>query len=366
MFFIYFNLQDFIVIKTNTIFRGNFYPKNSKENLNKIKNFRSLFYLEKETKPLNLGINFCRISTNNSIENRFVQDFYSKVLVWFRFNLDFEENICLKFALSLPITPIFIYCDNPDEKKRSSKKRRIFLKEKLDNLKHKLSRDKVDFLILEENSYIIIPKIIEKFNITQIIYSLNAFLPLKLEQEKKFLVKMKKINVQPLIFTFDPLTMKTIHFNFKKKITNFSSYFKDISLDIKLYKGNETLKDEDFLTKTRNFYLTNAINKNLPNQFSEIQENNPLRFTDKFFCKEKCRKFHSKQCLSKDIFSEFNIGSRISFNNARKETKYKKILLEKVIINSRLKVFYLIKKLSKMHFLNQYLMDSSQIPLQER
>ena len=64
MFFIYFNLQDFIVIKTNTIFRGNLYPKNSKENLNKIKNFRSLFYLEKETKPLNLGINFCRISTN--------------------------------------------------------------------------------------------------------------------------------------------------------------------------------------------------------------------------------------------------------------------------------------------------------------
>ena len=95
MLFIYFNLQDFIVIKTNTIFRGNLYPKNSKENLNKIKNFRSLFYIEKETKPLNLGISFCRISTNNSIENRFVQDFYSKVLVWFRFNLDFEENICL-------------------------------------------------------------------------------------------------------------------------------------------------------------------------------------------------------------------------------------------------------------------------------
>ena len=222
MFFIYFNLQDFIVIKTNTIFGSIFYPKkNPKENFSKVKNSRNLIYLEKETKSFILGINFYRISTINSIENRFVQDFYCKALVWFRFNLDFEENICLKFALSLPITPIFIYCDNPDERKRSSNKRKIFLKEKLNNLRHKLSTNKINFLILEENSYVIIPKIIEKFNVTQIIYSLNAFIPLKIEQEKKFLVKMKKINVQPLIFTFDPLTMKTIHSNFKKKNNKF-------------------------------------------------------------------------------------------------------------------------------------------------
>ena len=134
-------------------------------------------------------------------------------------------------------------------------------------------------------------------------------------------------------------------------------------MDIKLYKGNETLGGEDFSTKTKNFYLTNVINKNLPNQFNEIQENNCLKLTNKFLCKEKCRKSHFKQCLSKDILSEFNIGSRILFSKARNETKHKKILLEKVIINSRLKVFFLLKKLSKIHFLNQYLMDFSQIPL---
>lgn len=95
-----------------------------------IKNFNKTFahksiYFRKSERP------FKTKYTGVSVISKFLNfdPFYycpSRPIFLFRSDLSYEENNFLKFALSLPVIPVFIYCSDPEESKRSSSKRKFF------------------------------------------------------------------------------------------------------------------------------------------------------------------------------------------------------------------------------------------------
>lgn len=283
----------------------------------------------------------------------------SKFIFWFRYDLDLVENFSLRFAMSLPLSPIFIYCYDPEEEVKSSYKRKQFLEKTLDNLKIKLSHLNIKLQILSGVITDLIPQMAKKYNSSRIIYSLNTFNPLDYKKEKKLTDVLKKIDVYPLLFILDPLTMKPIFACFKKKFKTFPSFFfnKDSENKIDLTKKRPPNKEKShFFENNKTLFISNHIPLGI---FSKNVFYGSVIWKKDFrnFLKGRIFDFEIDVKLLKNVFSEFNLGFRFSFNTMNKGNIVLSNITDRVKLNSILKIFFFIKKLIKKTFLTKHLMN---------
>jgi hypothetical protein len=309
----------------------------------------------------NLRFGYIQLFTNShSFEHLPFYIHPSRFIFWFRNDLDFEENFSLKFAMSLPLSPIFIYCYDSKENVKSSFKRKQFIEKTLENLKIKLSLLNIQLLILNGSITNLIPQVVKKYNSTRIIYSLNAFIPLDCKNEKNFIHVLKKIGVYPMIFILDPLTMKPIFSCFKKKFKSFPSFFlgKDLENKINLNKRNHLSKEHlRVFENTKNWFDSH------PSRWIRFSKNNfyrPPNYKKNFgdFSQWKKIDFKLDIQLLKNVFSEFNLGFRCSFNKINKKNIVLYNIKERIKLNSNLKIFFFTKKLIKNFSLTEYLMNN--------
>ena len=280
----------------------------------------------------------------------------SRSIFWFRSDLGFEENFSLKFAQSLPIIPVFLYCFDEEEEKKSSQKRKKFKKMSLDNLKNYLLLKNIKLLIVNKNGTDYIPKMAKKCKSSHIIYSLNTFVPLNHKKEKKFTEKLIRLGVKPLIFIFNPMNIMPVYFYLKKNFVDFSTFYFTKSLACENYfkKNNTEISeslDKRFMDKSfLNFNLySRAISlKNFP----YLNKTENVKFSSKNYCD-----YNQSNKFLKNIFSEFTFGYRSFLKILNTNKFYPNILLQKIKANSSLKFFFFIKKLTRKKFLNSYIIN---------
>ena len=273
--------------------------------------------------------------------------FSSRPIFLFRSDLNYEENNLLKFAFSLPVIPVFIYCSNSEETKRSNSKRNYFLDSKLKNLQKKLLSINLELFIFDKGEQEIIPIIVNKFNSKQILYSFNTFCPLNLKKERKLIKLLRKMGVKPMIFMFEPFTMTRVNFYFRNKILKLtSSNCKDLSksslVDIDLSNTTGKLQFKSNLsTKSE---LIFSLNRFLPNEIKTNLEK-----------KNYWNNFDGKPIIDypvlKNIYSEFNLGSRLLVQKLICKFISWASLLKIIEFKTLLKFFLFLQNMVKKNFL---------------
>ena len=332
-----------------------YYNKNSQ---------RPKFYMKYPIKPkkknfIENSINFEKLKIRH-LEVFTPLSFFSKIplyiqpsrsIFWFRTDLDLEENCCLKFALSLPVSPIFIYCYNPEEEKKSGSRRRLFLKKTLDKLRNKLSLNNIQLLIFVQNTFDLIRILVKKHKSTQLIYSLNTLVPLNFKKEKKLRNFFKKIGIDPVIFSIDPSSLKPFHY-FENKGASFFHRILDKNLkSIKFSKENVGL-DYCFWNELKDKKNFPILLKNSLSISSKVK--NPsiksLYIRKKTLQQNNTNGLNLEYVVSKKIFSEFNLGLKFFFRKILKKISFFIILIEKIKTNSRLKKFFFMRKIFRKKF----------------
>jgi hypothetical protein len=275
----------------------------------------------------------------------------SRSIFWFRTDLDLEENCCLKFALSLPISPIFIYCYNPEEEKKSGSRRKLFLKKTLGILRNKLWLNNIQLLIFVQNSIDLIRILVKKHKSTQLIYSLNTLVPLNFKKEKKLRNFFKKIGIDPVIFTIDPSSLKPFHYFENKGAAFFQRIFDKNFKSTKFSKENVGL-DYCFWNELKDKQNFPILLKNSLSISSKVK--NPsiksLFIQKKNLQQNNTNEFNLEYVVSKKIFSEFNLGLKFFFRKIIKKISFFDILIEKIKMNSRLKKFIFMRKIFRKKF----------------
>jgi hypothetical protein len=275
----------------------------------------------------------------------------SRSIFWFRTDLDLEENCCLKFALSLPISPIFIYCYNPEEEKKSGSRRKLFLKKTLDILRNKLWLNNIQLLIFVQNSIDLIRILVKKHKSTQLIYSLNTLVPLNFKKEKKLRNFFKKIGIDPVIFTIDPSSLKPFHYFENKGAAFFHRILDKNFKSIKFSRENVGL-DYCFWNELKDKQNFPILLKNSLSISSKVK--NPsiksLFIQKKNLQQNNTNEFNLEYVVSKKIFSEFNLGLKFFFRKIIKKISFFDILIEKIKMNSHLKKFIFLRKIFRKKF----------------
>jgi len=252
--------------------------------------------------------------------------------------------------MSLPISPIFIYCFNFQEKINLGYKRILFIKKTLDKLRKILLSNNIEILISNRNANELIPILVRKYKSTNMIYSLNTFVPLNYKKEKVFFKKLNKIGIKPIVFLFNPLTMNTTYPFLKNKFKNLFSFFSRKYSPKEVYSKESNLINFEINGEftNKNFFSvgkTNSTCTSIENKFTEdlvITENKKI-FWDEISKESKLNCFRLKK-----IFSEFSLGFRVYFTIIIKEKiNYLKRLVENVLLSALLKYLFFIKKRKK-------------------
>ena len=285
----------------------------------------------------------------------------SRPIFLFRLDLNYEENIFFKFALSLPITPIFIYCYSPKEEKNSSLKRINFLKKTLKNLKERLSSVKLDLFIFNNEALTMIPNLARKYKTRDILYSFNVFCHFNAKKERKFIARLQKIGIKPKIFLFEPLTMTSVNFYKKKKpysLNNMS--FGKILLNYINLKSS-SLIEVNFKTKFKPMQFKSYFFSNSVGIFSleGVKLNNSNIGPRKNMYGKFYEKLNSKCLILKKIYSEFNLGCRKSFNELPKDPLVLNILQGMIILKFFSNSFLFLQNFIDKKFLLQYISNFS-------
>ena len=264
----------------------------------------------------------------------------SRSIVWFRADLDWEENFVLKFALTLSVNPVFIYFHDKNERKRWSTKRKKFFENTLDRLKKTFRLHNIEFFVFENNLMRSISILIKKYKSPHIIYSLNTFIPLNKKKEKRMVNKFENTGTRPVIFIFDPLTMKHNYCSRRKRYTSFFSFFPEkISFD----KNNSKKKDLNALN-----FLDNLNNNELVKEYEKnYNKKDDIVLKESKIIVKRLLGIEIDGNIPKNIFSEFSLGLRFSFKIINLNNLIFKSSMEKIKLNSYLKFFFCIKKLIK-------------------
>ena len=145
---------------------------------------------------------------------------------------------------------------------------------------------------------------------------------------------MENKGTKPIIFIFNPLTMKHIYCSQKKRYTSFFSFLPE---KIFFDKNNSKKKNSDTLNINK---LIQEYEKNCNKKvIIEVKES---KFTF------KCLSGIELDCnILKNIFSEFSLGLRFSYKIINLNSLIFKFNMEKIKLNSYLKFFFCIKRLIK-------------------
>jgi hypothetical protein len=313
---------------------------------------KKLFILKTKEKEYTIFLNqykkfkqikfFCKIfwEKSNFLNNIPFYILPSRSIVWFRADLDWEENFVLKFALTLSINPVFIYFHDKNEQKRWSTKRKKFFENTLERLKKTFSLQNIEFFVFENNLMVSISRLIKKYKSPYIIYSLNTFVPLNKKKEKRMVNKLENTGTRPIIFIFDPLTMK---YNYCSQRKRYSGFFSFLSEKISFDKNN---------SKKKNLNTLNFLDKLNINGLKKEYEKNYNK-KDDIVVKEsdiivkRLLEIELDGNILKNIFSEFSLGLRYSFKIINLNSLIFKSIMEKIKLNSYLKFFFCIKSLIK-------------------
>jgi hypothetical protein len=261
-------------------------------------------------------------------------------IIWFRADLDWEENFVLKFGLTLSVNPVFIYFHDKNEEKGWSTKRKKFFENTLDRLKKTFRLTNMEFLVLENNLMRSISKLIKKYKSPQIIYSLNTFVPLNKKKEKRIVNKLENTGTRPIIFIFDPLTMKPIYCSQRKKYTSFFSFLPEKNFSCKSNSKKKNLNTLNFLDKLNVNELIKKYEKKYNKEDNIIFKESKINVKSLLGIEIDCN-------ILKNIFSEFSLGLRFSYKIINFKSLFFKTNIEKIKLNSYLKFFFCIKKLIK-------------------
>jgi|AntRauMFilla1563_2_1112583.scaffolds.fasta_scaffold00324_7 hypothetical protein len=326
--------------------------ENSKRNQKKaFKKNNSFNFFQISLQPLvSKGKHLILIKSSKSYEKIHYSIYPSRFIFWFRDNLNFEENLSLKFAMSLPISPIFIYCLNSSEKEKWGHKRKHFLKKTLKNLRTRLWSNNIEIFISNRNANELIPLIARKYKSTKMIYSLNTFVPLNFKKERILMNKLNKIGIKPIIFLFNPLNMKVIYSFLKIKFTNFYSFISSYYYQNEHYSKKNIPNNCEFINEFKNKKYNvdkRSINKNIKTEKKFIKNSFTIYKVEEL-CIENIDQSYLNPFLIKAIFSEFNFGYRNYFITLiKKNVENLNNLIESIINNSLLKYFFLTKKIRK-------------------
>ena len=261
-----------------------------------------------------------------------------RVIFWFRTDLDWEENFVLKIALTLPVSPVFIYFRDKNKEKRWSTKRKNFFENSISRLENIFRLHNIQFFILETNIVSSISGIIKKYKSPHIIYSLNTFVPLNKKKEKRIIKKLEITGAKPIIFIFNPLTMESVYCSDKRTYNNFFSFLSEKNV---YYKDAFKLKNKNFMISLDKLDI-NKVQKNYGN-INNRKENmiveKPVPSNNYLFGIE------ASFDVLKKIFSEFSFGLRFSYKTTNFDNIFLRNYREKIKLNSYLKFFFFIKKL---------------------
>jgi len=323
--------------------------KNIDESLS-VRNSSFIFFQQnlQSLSPKNKHLN-CT-NSSNSYEKIYYYVSPSRFIFWFRYDLSFEENLSLKFAMSLPISPIFIYCFNSQEKINLGYKRRLFIKKTLDKLRKTLLSNNIEILISNRNANELIPILVKKYKSTNMIYSLNTFVPLNYKKEKVFFKKLNKIGVKPIVFLFNPLTMNMTYPFLKNNFKNLFSFFsRKYSLkEVHSKKSNLiNFKINGKFTNKNPFSVGKTVGT-CTSKENKFTGDMAVTETKKIFCDEISKESTLNCFRLKKIFSEFSLGFRVCFTIIiKKKINYLRRLIENVLLSALLKYLFSIKKIKK-------------------